>query len=1073
VTCPGCAHEVPAAAKFCPECGAPQTPGGARPERDPRSYTPKYLSDKILASKSALEGERKQVTVMFVDVRGSMELAASVDAEEWHRILERFFEILAAGVHRFEGTVNQYTGDGIMALFGAPIAHEDHAQRACYAALHLREELGRYADELRLGRGLDFATRTGIHSGEVVVGRIGDDLRMDYTAQGQVVGFAARLQEIAGANRACISAETARIVGGYFALRDLGEARLKGVTAPVRVFQLEGLGPLRSRLDVSRARGLSKFVGRAAEMAVLEASLERATAEQGQIVGIVAEPGVGKSRLCFEFAERCRARGVLVRVAHGVAHGKAVPLLPVLELYRAAFGIEAKDSERTARQKIAGFVVGLDESLVSSLPLLYDFLGVPDPEKPVSIPPGPERQRRLLALLQRLTVARGRREPAVLLFEDLHWIDDATAAFVENLVATVEVSRTLMLVNFRPEFRAEWTSRPDYRPLALEPLGEPALLEMLADLLGSDSSLGGLAERIHSRTAGNPFFAEEIVQSLVESGALEGSRGGYRLTRPSAELELPPSVRVVLAARIDRLGEREKSLLQAASVIGRDFSESLVRSVCDLDPDSLGAALRTLVEGEFIHETALYPEAEYQFKHPLTQEVAYESQLREPRGRVHAAVARGLAEIHAARLDENAALLAQHWEAAGDPAEAARWHRRAAEWIAVRDPAESLAHWSRVSELLAPLAETAETLGLRATALAQIVFNGARAMRPEADLEAAFQEGMDLARRADNARAEALLLIGRAILRMSYSSGDAEYRRALALAEQAGDVPLQLAAGAYVANLGGPRDGLALTERLIALAGGDVRAGAELLGNSPCLHLYGRRIGWLVPLGRLRDAERARDRALELVERYEDPMSHARVLWWSATLADALGDAPRMLREALRAHEIAPSNHLLLRFETQIVLLAAHLANGDLEAAARVYDARLDRFDPRMELAASHFHLARGDTESAVRAVAWAGRVASPSIDAPARLQRARARLAAEGASVRAAVESDLAGAAQEIDAFGLELHRPELHELRAELARVCQDEAGRERELREARRLYLEMGATAHAERVQAALRI
>jgi class 3 adenylate cyclase len=321
--------------RFCLECGRALAESAA-PERDLRDYTPKHLADKILQSKSALEGERKQVTVLFADVKGSMELAGQLDPEEWHRILERFFEILTEGVHRFEGTVNQYTGDGIMALFGAPIAHEDHAQRACYAALQLRQDLAEQTREVKREYGLSFSTRIGLHSGEVVVGKIGDDLRMDYTAQGLTVGLAARLEELASPDTIYLSDATAALVGGYFELDDLGEFPVKGLEAPVRVHQLSGAGALRTRFDVSRARGLTRFVGRDADMQTLENALAQGLAGNGQVVGVVAEAGAGKSRLCFEFLERCRARSIRVNEGRAVAHGKNIPFLPMLQVFRAS-----------------------------------------------------------------------------------------------------------------------------------------------------------------------------------------------------------------------------------------------------------------------------------------------------------------------------------------------------------------------------------------------------------------------------------------------------------------------------------------------------------------------------------------------------------------------------------------------------------------------------------------------------------------------------------------------------------------------------------------------------------------
>jgi class 3 adenylate cyclase len=329
VTCPSCGFENPPEFKYCGKCGAelsgmaektPLREATTIPAREPRDYTPKHLADKILQSKSALEGERKQVTVLFADVKGSMELAEQVDPEEWHGILDRFFHILTDGVHRFEGTINQYTGDGVMALFGAPIAHEDHAQRACWAALALREALGRHAREVKREHGLTFSTRVGIHSGEVVVGKIGDDLRMDYTAQGHTVGLAARMEGLASPDTVYLSEATARLVEGYFELEDLGAFPVKGVSDPVGVFELQGPGPHLTRFDAARARGLTRFVGRDADMQVLEAALAQARAGNGQVVGVVAEAGAGKSRLCYEFAQRCRALGV------AVTEGRPAPL---------------------------------------------------------------------------------------------------------------------------------------------------------------------------------------------------------------------------------------------------------------------------------------------------------------------------------------------------------------------------------------------------------------------------------------------------------------------------------------------------------------------------------------------------------------------------------------------------------------------------------------------------------------------------------------------------------------------------------------------------------------------------
>jgi class 3 adenylate cyclase len=693
--CPACGAAHEAGEKFCGECGtglvgSRQTAVGSAPailtannlttnNLSPLSYTPKHLADKILQSKFALEGERKQVTVLFADVKGSTELAEQLDPEEWHRILDKFFAILTDGVHRFEGTVNQYTGDGIMALFGAPIAHEDHAQRACYAALHLRDAIARYATEVKREHGVGFSTRMGINSGDVVVGRIGDDLRMDYTAQGHTVALAQRMENLAEPNTCYLTAETAALVRGYFALDNLGDFRVKGVTDAVWVHRLAGLGASRTRFDISRTRGLSRFVGRAADLRTLEDAVGQTAAGNGQVVGVVAEAGTGKSRLCFEFLEHCRARGMSVYEGRAVAHGKNIPLLPILELFRAYFGITSEDDDRHAREKIAGRMVLLDLGFADAPPLLFDFLGVADPQRPAPHLDPEARQRQLLAVMRKVIQSVSEEQPTITLIEGLHWLDDASGEF--------------------------------------------------------------LAHMVDARAGGTPFFTEEVAQSLIESGHLEGARGAYKLVTPVDRLEVPTSVQAVLAARIDRLPEREKRLLQVASVIGKDFPEPLLAEVANLSTDELKTALTALRRHGFIHEQAIYPVVEYSFKHPLTQEVALGSQLKERRRQVHAAVARAIEQHDAVHLDERAALLAHHYEEAGDAFAAARWHKRAAEWVARTDVTATIRHWQRVRVLLRELPANPEAAVLGLAACRQLLNMGWRIGTAADESRALLEEG--------------------------------------------------------------------------------------------------------------------------------------------------------------------------------------------------------------------------------------------------------------------------------------------------------------------------------------------
>lgn len=674
-------------ATFCDACGQEKGSGvgsrvsaaGSRsPTPGPHSYTPRHLVEKVLTNRSALEGERKQVTVLFADVKESMALADQVDAEEWHRILDRFFTILSEGIHRYEGTINQYTGDGIMALFGAPIAHEDHARRACHAALLLAEEIRGYANRLRLERGLSFSARMGINSGEVVVGKIGDDLRMDYTAQGHTVGLAARMEQVAEAGRIYLTEHTASLVRGLFRLRDLGHVQVKGVAGPLQVFELEAPGSLRTRLDVARERGFSPFVGRRSEMAALEAAFERAASGQGQVVGIVGEAGVGKSRLCSEFVDQCLERGIPVYAAHCLAHTQRIANTSILELLRGMFGIASSDSDQAAREKIAGRLLLLDRSFETLLPLLFEFLEVPDPIRPAPWNDAETRRWRLLGLVRRVVQTAGSKEPTIYFIDDAHWLDAASSEFVAQLADAIGGTRALLLLNFRPEYQAEWMAKSYYRQVPLLPLDSESIGELLQDLLGTDPSVAELPGLIRERAEGNPFFTEEIVRGLILSGMLTGERGAHRLVQPLRKIDLPATVQTVLAARIDRLAEVEKRVLQTAAVIGKRFSRSAVERVTNLGGDATSSALNHLVGGELLVEGLGEAGADYGFKHPLTQEVAYHSQLLEHRAVTHARVASVLEELHADRLGQQANLIAYHWEAAGEPYIAARWRRRAA-----------------------------------------------------------------------------------------------------------------------------------------------------------------------------------------------------------------------------------------------------------------------------------------------------------------------------------------------------------------------------------------------------------
>lgn len=760
MTCLSCGHANREQAKFCEECGVRLATEPAAPRtRPPRSYTPRHLADRILSQRSALEGERKQVTVLFADIKESMALAEEVEAEQWHGILDRFFGILGDGIHRFEGTINQYTGDGIMALFGAPIAHEDHARRACYAALALRTELRKYAEELKRSRGLNFSVRMGLHSGEVVVGRIGDDLRMDYTAQGHTVGLAQRMEQLAAPGSAYLTEATAKSVDGFFKLRDLGEFEIRGVTDPVRVLELEDVGRLRTRFDLSRTRGLSRFVGRAAEMDLLNEKLERSLAGEAQIVSLVGEAGVGKSRLSFEFLERCRARGIRVAEGHAVSHGRSAPLLPWLSVLRSSFDVDERDDPTKAREKVAGRAVLWDPALAELLPVVFDFMGIRDPEAhPVEMDPD-ARKKKLLEFVCRASEARNRQQGGVVLWEDLHWLDPASDEMLAGWLAAVAGTRTLVVTNYRPEYSGRWNTWANHTATRLRPLASADVQTLLGDLLGTHHTVFALPRMIAERTRGNPFFIEEVVQSLIESGDLRGKRGSYELRTAVRSLAIPGSVRAVLAARIDRLSEEEKDLLQTASVLGKTFEEPVLEKTTGQPRSQLAAPLAALQGAEMLREEALYPVRRFAFKHPLTQEVAYHSQLQARRAKIHREAARAIADLHAETLDEKAALLAQHFEEGGQPVEAARYHARAAIWVGTRDIPEAFRHDRRVVEILRrlPRARDNDTLGIAARA--RLLHHAWRSGMDSAEEDQLYTEGARIAEELGDERLRASITI--------------------------------------------------------------------------------------------------------------------------------------------------------------------------------------------------------------------------------------------------------------------------------------------------------------------------
>ena len=630
-----------------------------------------------------------------------------LDPEEARAIVDPVLQLMMAAVHRYGGYVAQSTGDGIFALFGAPVAHEDHPQRALHAALAMQEELRRYADRLRAEGKIPVEARVGVNTGEVVVRTIETGGHTEYTPVGHVTNLAARMQTAAPAGSIAASEATQRLCEGYFEFRALGPTAVKGSNAPVEVYEVVRAGPLRTHFQLAARRGLTRFVGREREMAAMAGALEQARAGHGQIVAAVGEAGAGKSRLMYEFKATI-PDGCKVLEAYSVSHGKASAWLPVIELLKSYFEIADEDDDSRRSEKVEAKARGLDPALAETLPYILSLLGIAGAGASLAMMDAQIRRRRTLEAVKRIIIRESLKQPLVVIFEDLHWIDAETQELLDLLVDSVASARILMLVNYRPEYHHEWGNRTCYTQLRLDPLGGQSADEMLHALLGGDASLQSLKRLIIEKTQGNPFFMEEIVRALVEQGVLVRN-GATRLTKPLTEIHVPPTVHGILASRIDALPASEKDLLQTLAVIGKDFPLNLVRHITASPDDRLEPMLKGLQAGEFIYEQPALGEAEYTFKHALTQEVAYNSMLMERRRLLHERTGEAIEALFKDRIDDHLAELAHHYSRSANTRKAVEYLFRAGSQAAARSAySEAVTRLSSALELLKHLPDDAE-----------------------------------------------------------------------------------------------------------------------------------------------------------------------------------------------------------------------------------------------------------------------------------------------------------------------------------------------------------------------------
>ena len=658
MTCPACQQANPDGARFCNGCGTRLTAASAAPA--PQAYTPPHLADKILTSRAAMVGERKQVTVLFADLKGSMELLADRDPEEARRLLDAVLERMFEAVHRYEGYVNQVMGDGIMALFGAPVAHEDHAVRACYAALRMQETVGRYAEQIQKTEGISVRIRVGLNSGEVVVREIGSDTKMDYTAVGQTTHLAARMEQMADPGTILVAPSTLRLAEGAVQVAVLGARPVRGLDAPIEISELVGGAPARSKLGVADARELSPFVGRVAEVERLHALLELARAGQGQIAAVSSDAGVGKTRLVHEFLRSAKTQTSRILEGRSRSYERAASYRPIIELLRAYFELDALDPASRVAEKIAASLRELDPGLgdaVAPIVSLLDALSSDDPFRALD---ARERRDRVVDALTQVLLKEAERQPLVLVLENLQWVDAETQAFLDSLLDRIPTARVLLLVDYRPGYEHAWAGRPGFHHLQIDTLSAAATDELSRELLGDDRSLRAVRDVLAQRSNGNPFFLEEIVRTLVETKVLVGERGGYRLGGELKTLQVPATVQAVLAARIDRLPHDDKLLLQSAAVVGSEVPQALLEAIVEVPAESVGRALASLQAAGFLYEASLFPDVVYRFKSALTRDVAYASLLREQRRVLHARIVDAIERLYHHRRTTHVDQLAFH-----------------------------------------------------------------------------------------------------------------------------------------------------------------------------------------------------------------------------------------------------------------------------------------------------------------------------------------------------------------------------------------------------------------------------
>lgn len=878
--------------------------------------------------------------MLFADIVSSTELVVGLDPEQAMERLGPAVTMMREAVGRFGGTVVRTLGDGLMALFGAPLAQEGHALLACEAALSMQEAFPPSEGGLRL--------RVGLHSGEVVSEVAAGELGTERGAHGSTIHLASRLQQIAEPGGICLTEDCYRLIRSYCNVRPLGRRALKGFPEPVEVYSLLGLKPAVASQQF-RGASLTSFRGRVSEVAMLRRALQRAENGDTRVIGISGAPGTGKSRLGFEFAQWCRSRLIPVFEARALLYGHATPFQPVLEFLRLFFRIAPTDDAAVARDRIRERLSTIGPTFEADLPLVCEFLGVSDQESaPVLLTPK-ARHGRLLDVIRHM-VREGGTIASVIIVEDLHWLDEASEGFVGTLVDAVAGTRTMLVLTFRPSYVASWMSCSYYHQILLADLMPTETIALVRELIGDRSELHDVRHRVAERSGGNPFFAEELVRSLAENGSIFGDPGNYAIGFQAAERTLPTTVQAVIGARIDRLDEADKAILQIGAIIGEEFPREMLEELVPAPASEIASILEGLCDAELLQRQAALDGRWYAFRHPLIQEVAYATQLRTRRSALHASVADAMQHFYKDRIDEFSGLFAYHYEAAGQLLEAANYSARAAMWVGSTHSAQAIKHWQKVRTLLQKQPRSGATDELRIMASGQLAWLGWREGLTADEAKQFIDEALTWSRETDDTMIPLLLFVDGRITVTSGGPADAYVELAkegLSLLREGEDIGRIATLNASLSQAYGwagmLKEALAANSAAMEGISRIEKFDHQFLGYSVehwAVSLRGR---ILVRLGRFEESEKCFDLVLGVEENLLDPTLQLIPHLGYVDLAWCRGDSALAERHAWRIAQIAEKH------ESPYLRVFAFACGGTAKSLARDFAAAASDFVAGLE----------------------------------------------------------------------------------------------------------------------------